>query len=50
MEEILKNKLKEKMMELRDLISKDKVSDNHKNFVMGELSMLIELLEDKKEE
>lgn len=45
MEEILKTKLKIATNELRDLLLKDIVSNSKKDFLIGEMKILIELLE-----
>lgn len=50
MEDILIAKIKEVMNELKEGLMKDHISDDHKNVLVGKLIVLIELLENKKED
>ena len=52
MEEILKNKIAEVSNELKEVLAKDIVPENEKNFLCGELTALTTLLIEisKKEE
>lgn len=45
MKEILKSKLKEVTNELRKLLTNDVISETQKDFLIGEMAILIELLE-----
>ncbi|MBL4933934.1 hypothetical protein [Clostridium paridis] len=44
--ELLKNKLKEILEELIEVLSEDRVSETKKNFVCGELAVLTELIKE----
>lgn len=44
MEDILKSKLIEVVTELRSALGNDKTSENEKNFLCGELAVIIDLM------
>ena len=45
---MLRDKLIESLNELKGILSKDKISETQKNFALGRISAITELLRDEK--